>query len=158
LRRYRLPFDGGSADHQTLLAGPIEFPIINYRQVSTCPYRYCYAVGQTDPPSTGLFDSLIEYDLDTESRTAWSEPGVYPSEPVFVARNRAPEPGEEATAEDDGVILSEMLDTRVDRSLLLVLDATSFAELARVTLPTVFPFGFHGQWYPDDELSHRTMP
>jgi carotenoid cleavage dioxygenase-like enzyme len=157
LRRYYLPVKNGGIKEQTLFDGPMEFPMINYRAVTTQPYRYLYAAGHTDSPATGLLNCLVKCDLETESQTVWSEPGVYPSEPVFVARKPAPEPGESTTEEDDGVILSVLLDTRVDRSALLILDAASFSELARVELPTVFPFGFHGQWYQDDR-SHRTMP
>jgi len=179
LRRYRLPLDtravddrstddgfvndrstdDGSVDYELLLLGPVEFPMINYRRVCSRPYRYCYVAGHTEPQSTGLLDCLVKYDIETESKDVWSEPGVYPGEPVFVAREQAPEPGVETeTAEDDGVVLSVLLDTTVDRSVLLVLDAVSFSELARVPLPAVFPVGFHGQWYPNDGQPHRTMP
>ena len=158
LRRYWLPVEDGSVDEALLCDGPIEFPMVNYRQVTTRPYRYLYAAGHTDPPAIGLLNSLVKYDLETDTRTVWSEPGVYPGEPVFVPRVPAPQPGESATDEDDGVILSVGVDTRIDRSVLLVLDAASFSELARATLPAVFPFGFHGQWYPDGGDLHRTMP
>jgi len=133
--------------------------MINYRQVSTRPYRYLYASGHTDPPAIGLLNCLVKYDLETDSQCVWHEPGVYPTEPVFVDRSPAPVPGvDTGTAEDDGVVLSVLLDTRFDRSALLVLDAVSFSELARARLPAAFPFGFHGQWYPDDGQPHRTMP
>ena len=49
-------------------------------------------------------------------------------------------------AEDDGVVLSVVLDTRVERSFLLVLDAGSFEELARAEAPQRVPFGFHGDF------------
>ena len=159
LRRYRLPVEEGAIAERTLLAGPIEFPMINYRRVTTCPYRYLYAMGHTNPPAIGLLNCLVKYDLETDRRQLWSEPGVYPSEPVFVPREFAPFPGAETvTAEDDGVVLSVLLDTRVDRSALLVLDAASFSEVARARLPETVPFGFHGQWYPDSDRPHRSMP
>jgi carotenoid cleavage dioxygenase-like enzyme len=159
LRRYRLPVEDGAIEDETLLSGPIEFPMINYRRVNTRPYRYLYAMGHTNPPAIGLLNCLVKYDLETDRRQVWSEPGVYPGEPVFVPREFVPSSGAEtATAEDDGVVLSVLLDTRVGRSALLVLDAASFSELARARLPAAFPFGFHGQFYPDDDRPHRTMP
>lgn len=159
LRRYRLPVEDGAIEERTLLAGPIEFPMINYRRVTTRPYRYLYAAGHTNPPAIGLLNCLVKYDLETDRRQVWSELGVYPGEPVFVPREFAPYPGAEtSTAEDDGVVLSVLLDTRVGRSVLLVLDAASFAELARARLPEALPFGFHGQWYPDSDRPHRSMP
>jgi len=54
--------------------------------------------------------------------------------------------------------LSVVLDTDAEQSVLVVLDAASVSEIARAELPTVFPFGFHGQWYPDGSQLHRTMP
>jgi beta,beta-carotene 9',10'-dioxygenase len=63
---------------------------------------------------------------------------------VFVER-----PG--ATAEDDGVILSVVLDAQSERSFMLVLDAASFEELARAEAPHGIPFGFHGQYFRDKD-------
>jgi carotenoid cleavage dioxygenase-like enzyme len=71
-----------------------------------------------------------------ESRV-WREWGVYPGEPVFV-----PRPG--AKGEDDGVLLSVVLDGRHRRSGLLVLDARNMEEIARASVPHHIPFGFHG--------------
>lgn len=161
LRRYRLPIGESAVEQQTLFEGPIEFPMLDYRQVATRPYRYLYAMGHTNPPAIGLLNCLVKHDLEAGATKRWSEPGVYPTEPVFVPREPAPKPGAETgTTEDGGVVLSVLLDSRVDRSMLLMLDGKSFSELARATLPTVFPFGFHGQWYSDndDDRPHRTMP
>jgi beta,beta-carotene 9',10'-dioxygenase len=46
--------------------------------------------------------------------------------------------------EDEGVVLSVVLDGRKGSSFLLVLDATSLEELARAEVPHHIPFGFHG--------------
>ena len=81
----------------------------------------------------------------TSARTAtgeersWSEPGRYAGEPVFVA-----EPG--AAGEDEGVLLSVVLDAERGGSSLLVLDARDLTELARAEAPHHIPFGFHGQY------------
>ena len=72
--------------------------------------------------------------------TKWGEPGCYPGEPVFV-------PSPEATGEDDGVVLSVVLNARTGRSFLVVLDAVSFEELGRAEAPHHIPFGFHGQYF-----------
>ena len=168
LRRYRLSLSEGTVDESTLQSGPLEFPMINYRQVSTQPYRHLYAAGHTaahasetdqDTQPTGLLDALVKLDLDDGTKTVWSEPDVYPSEPVFVARDPPATPDVDADRhEDDGVLLSVVLDTDAEQSVLVVLDAASVSEIARAELPTVFPFGFHGQWYPDGSQLHRTMP
>ena len=58
------------------------------------------------------------------SPSAQSAAGCYPGEPVFVAARDARE-------EDDGLILSEVLDAQEGRSFLLVLDALTWEERAR---------------------------
>jgi carotenoid cleavage dioxygenase-like enzyme len=70
----------------------------------------------------------------------WHLAGLYPGEPVFV-------PTPSPTAEDDGVLLSVVLDLDKDRSFLLVLDAASLNELARAAAPHAIPFHFHGNYF-----------
>jgi carlactone synthase/all-trans-10'-apo-beta-carotenal 13,14-cleaving dioxygenase len=36
---------------------------------------------------------------------------------------------------------------------VLVLDATTFQEIARVRFPYGLPYGFHGCWIPDKDLT-----
>jgi hypothetical protein len=70
-----------------------------------------------------------------------TDPGrqISPLEPVFVAAPKA-------RREDEGVILAVVLDAYRGTSFLLVLDAGSFAELARAEVPHHIPFGLHGQY------------
>ena len=49
-----------------------------------------------------------------------------------------------ARAEDDGVLLSVVLDASARTSYLLVLDARDLSEIARARVPHHIPFGFHG--------------
>ena len=53
------------------------------------------------------------------------------------------------TAEDDGVVLSVVLDAPRGTSFLLVLAAATFTEVARAELPHPVLFGYHGQFYDD---------
>lgn len=94
----------------------------------------------------GWLDRLVKVDLRTGESKIWREEGTYPGEPVFVER---PGPAKErgaADAEDDGVILSVVLDPGKGRSFLLVLDAASFEELGRAEAPHHIPHGFHGSY------------
>ena len=75
---------------------------------------------------------------------------LYPGEPVFVA---APD----AEAEDDGVLLSVVFDSRSGRSFMLVLDAAELTELARAEAPHHIPYGFHGQFVGEDAPSERPV-
>ena len=59
------------------------------------------------------------------SAATWSEEGCYPGEGVFAGR-----PGR--TAEDDGVVLSVVLDAPRGTSFLLVLDAATFTEVSLI--------------------------
>jgi len=53
-----------------------------------------------------------------------------------------PAPG--AVAEDEGVVLSVVLDAETGTSRLVVLDGQSFREVASAAVPHAIPFGFHG--------------
>lgn len=137
LRRYRITDDG--VESERLSDVPMELPRINYER-NTRPYRYAYGVGNRRPRPADLPNRLVKVDVEERETTVWEEAGTYPGEPVFVA---APD----AEAEDDGVILSVVLDTDAEKSFLLVLDADDFAELARATVDHHIPLGFHGNFY-----------
>jgi beta,beta-carotene 9',10'-dioxygenase len=138
LRRYRVPLGGGDAKRETIASG-FELPRINYRRHNGRPYRYVYGNGAQD----GSFITRIQKgDVAEGDVTEWSEAGCYPGEPVFV-------PAPEARAEDDGVVLSLVLDANAGRSFLLVLNAGDLTEVARAEAPHAIPFGFHGQFLSD---------
>jgi Lignostilbene-alpha,beta-dioxygenase and related enzymes len=56
-------------------------------------------------------------------------------------------PAPSGGAEDDGVLLSIVLDTAKERSFLLVLDAATLAQKARAEAPHAIPFHFHGNYF-----------
>ena len=106
------------------------------------PYRFAYGIHKKDPRVHHTFaDGIIKLDMSAGpgASTVWSLPEHTPSEPIFV-----PRPG--AEAEDDGVLLSVVLDEQKARSAMVVLDAQSMTEVARAEMPEVFPIGFHGVW------------
>jgi carotenoid cleavage dioxygenase-like enzyme len=136
LRRYRVPLDGGEASGETIAEG-FELPRINYRRHNGRPYRYVYGTGPSEPG--GFLATIQKGDVVERSTLEWSEPGAYPGEPVFV-------PAPDAEREDDGVLLSLVLDAPAESSFLLVLDAGDLSEIARARVPHAIPFGFHGQF------------
>jgi beta,beta-carotene 9',10'-dioxygenase len=135
LERFRISPEAGSVTTERLIDESIELPRINYGRCNERPYRYAWGVG-TDG---GWIDRIVKADVVERRSTAWFEESCFPGEPVFVA---APD----AEAEDEGVLLSIVLDGRKGNSFLLVLDARSLDELARAEVPHHIPFGFHGQF------------
>ena len=114
----------------------LELPRIHYARVSQRDHRYVYGIGMRTPASP-FTDQLVKLDAHTGTHRTWHERLCYPGEPVFV-----PAPG--ARREDDGVVLSVVLDAGRGTSFLLVLDAPTMSERARAAVPHHIPFGFHG--------------
>lgn len=140
--RYRVPLAGGAVTEEELSEQPLELPRIDYRRRNGRPYRWTFGVGAPADSArrADFLDRLVKLDVESGEAETWSEPGCYPGEPVFV-----PAPGE--SGEDEGVLLSVVLDGRSATSFLLVLDARSLGEVARATVPHHIPFGFHGQYF-----------
>jgi carotenoid cleavage dioxygenase-like enzyme len=136
LTRFRIGSRGDAPD-ETLSEARIEFPRMNYRRCAGRRYRYVYAAG--NEVQGNFIDNLVKLDLVHTATSSWYEEGCDPGEPVFVATP-------EAADEDDGVILSVVLDAKKGASFLLILDASSFRELARAEVSHHIPFGFHGHY------------
>jgi beta,beta-carotene 9',10'-dioxygenase len=158
LRRYRLPqVDSTRAvESETLYPGHIELPTIDYARRNTCPYRYVYGVSNRERPPEEFQNQLVKVDVGSRTAEAWDEPNTYPGEPVFVPALGAREESA-AAQEDEGVVLSVVLDANAGRSFLLALDAATFEERARAVAPHAIPFGFHGQFYRDGKRPTRSM-
>jgi carotenoid cleavage dioxygenase-like enzyme len=142
LDRYRVPLDGGAVASERLYDGVLELPRINYERSNGRPYQYVYGVSTRPTAVDDMPNRLVKVDVETSAAAVWEAPNTYPSEPVFVG---APD----ADAADDGVVLSLVLDAETDRSFLLVLDASTFEELARASVPHHVPVGFHGGFYEE---------
>eukprot|EP00117_Sycon_ciliatum_P003713 scpid43890/ scgid8383/ Carotenoid cleavage dioxygenase 8, chloroplastic; AtNCED8; Protein MORE AXILLARY BRANCHING 4; Protein MORE AXILLARY GROWTH 4 len=147
--RYRLPLSqarGTVVKGERLSEHSIEVPTISYDLFNTRKYRYVYGISGTEEKSV-WFDRLIKLDLNTPNphgegclSVHWTGKDLYPAEPVFVPRSSK-------GAEDDGVVLSIVLDAAAKHSFLLVLDASKFIEIASVPLKFVIPHGFHGRFF-----------
>jgi carotenoid cleavage dioxygenase-like enzyme len=135
-RRFTIDRDNGSVGYKIIHEG-LELPRINY-QFNTMNYQYLYAVGVSSV--TSFTNRLVKIDVQTGDSFSWIEQNCQPGEPVFV-----PRPG--AKEEDDGVVMSIVLDSNSGKSFLLILDSRTFKEIARALVPHHIPFGIHGQYY-----------
>ncbi|KAL4784789.1 carotenoid oxygenase [Aspergillus varians] len=111
-----------------------ELPTLNPAYV-TLPHRYTYTV--IDRGYSTFVDGIMKFDSQTNETLIWSEHAQSPGEAIFV---RDPD-GED---EDDGVLLTVVLDGRSGRSYLLVLGARDLREVGRASVDGVVAFGFHG--------------
>ncbi|MEV5606247.1 carotenoid oxygenase family protein [Streptomyces sp. NPDC052299] len=137
--RFRISLADSRVTAERLSSESLELPRISYEAHNGLPYRYAYGIGARSDQRDSFANQLVKLDTVERTNRLWHSPGTYPGEPVFV-----PAPG--ATAEDDGVVLSIVLDAgpHEPSSFLLVLDARDFTELARARAPHAIPFGFHG--------------
>ncbi len=144
LTRFTVPLEGGSVRSEVLSEACIELPRIDYEGYNMRPeQRYVYGIGLQPGGEGGFYDQLIKIDTQSGSTRTWHAPECFPGEPVFA-------PAPERRGEDDGVLLSVVLDAADGRSFLLVLDAHDLQEVARATLPQALMIGFHGAFVPSD--------
>jgi carotenoid cleavage dioxygenase-like enzyme len=140
LTRLTVPIDGADeVGVATLSAAMLELPRIDYDRCAGKPYRYVWGTGRQT--GADFLDSIVRIDVRSGKAQTWTADGCFPGEPVFVA---APD----AQQEGEGVLLSVVLDARRTTSFLLVLDATTLAEIARADCPHHIPFSFHGNYFP----------
>ncbi|PGH30120.1 hypothetical protein GX50_07097 [[Emmonsia] crescens] len=144
-----------------------ELPSLNPHYI-TRRHRYIYGV--TDTGKSTFIDGLVKFDTETKQAIHWLEWGQNAGEPIFVPRVKMPKQGGESGSEsgseveaegdakgegekegdpelldeDDGVLLSVVLDGLKGKSYLLVLDAKTMKEVGRAELAGPIGFGFHG--------------
>ncbi|XP_042492543.1 carotenoid cleavage dioxygenase 8 homolog B, chloroplastic-like [Macadamia integrifolia] len=141
--RFRIPLDGNPTGKLESALDPEQ----HGRGMDMCSinpsflgkkYRYAYACGAQRP--CNFPNTLTKIDLVEKTAKNWHEEGVVPSEPFFVAR-----PG--AIEEDDGVVIS-MVSDKNGKGYALLLDGSTFEEIARAEFPYGLPYGLHGCWVP----------
>ena len=123
---------------------PVEFPRCHPGLV-TKPYRWGYTVASDGP----RFPAIVKHDMQSGAVERFHfGAGRHGAEPVFVPRDGSVE-------EDDGYLLTFVYDEASDTSEFVVLDARELTRpaLATVKLPARVPYGFHGSWIPDSEVS-----
>ncbi|KAK0708058.1 carotenoid oxygenase [Lasiosphaeris hirsuta] len=112
-----------------------ELPTINPR-FATKRHRYVYSIAFFGRST--LMDCIVKTDMETREALFWNTPpGHSPGEAIFVPRP-------DGVAEDDGVLLSVVLDGSSRTSYVVCLDARTMAELGRGEVGFAVGLGFHG--------------
>jgi carotenoid cleavage dioxygenase-like enzyme len=143
LRRYRLDLPRKRVSFETLSEVCMELPNYDVNRYSTSgDYRFIYAVGINQQQRSGFYNQIVKVDIQGKADAAWYQPGCFPGEPIFIGR-----PGRQA--EDDGVLLSVVLDENAQSSFLLALDAGTLMELGRASIPHPVLFGYHGAFFSE---------
>jgi torulene dioxygenase len=111
-----------------------ELPTINPTYI-TKPHQYTYGI--VDRGKSSFVDGLVKFDASTRTAKYWEQKAHSPGEAIFI-------PNPQGQQEDDGVLLSVVLDGTKGNSYLLCLDARDMSELGRAEVPGTVGFGFHG--------------
>lgn len=142
LRRYRMNLRTKQISSTTVSDACIELPRIDYNRYNTKgDYQYTYGISLHPEHPVGIYNCLVKINSKTGASTYWYSEGCHPGEPCFI-----PSPG--SKNDEDGVLLSIVLDTKKGNSFLMLLDAGKMQEIARATVPEPVVFGFHGEYFP----------
>lgn len=137
-RRYTINLADDSIRYDVLGKEGLELPRYDESELNMSgQYRYVYGVGVNKQNPQSFYNQLVKLDTQSGNNITWYREGLYPGEAVFIGK-----PGR--TAEDEGVVVSVVLDEEKENSFLLVLDAKNFNELARAEVPHAILFGYHG--------------
>jgi len=141
--RLTLPLDKpGSKVHPQLLLGNLtglEFPTLRGQDYGK-DYTYAYAMYISNV-GTPFYDALIKTNMKDGTYVTWKVEGHFPGEPIFVA-------DPDGKSDDDGVVVTNVLDSVNKITYMVVLDAKTMTEKARVgPTPHVIPHGFHGRYF-----------
>lgn len=107
--------------------------------------HYCFLYGAAGQlgNTTIAIHAIVKKDVCEKGRDlAYINTDLHMSEPVFVPRPNSKE-------EDDGVLLTPVLDVNARKSYLYILDAKTMNITNRAELPTIIPYNFHGSFFPE---------
>ncbi|MBD2776289.1 carotenoid oxygenase family protein [Iningainema tapete] len=146
LHQWRFNLNTGTVCEQMLDDVPSEFPRVNENLLGRqTRYGYTAKMAKNSMP---LFEGLIKYDVSTgKSQTHEFGRERYGGEAVFVPRLGG--------IEDDGWLITFVCDRSSDTSELVVINAQDVTAepVARVLIPQRVPYGFHGIWVCEEQLS-----
>ena len=118
----------------------VDFPFVNdrFRGKPFC-IVYFHTIQWDNKNAMGL----LKLNLCTQTSMGWDDLNLFPVEPVFVPRPHGKE-------EDDGILMSPVLDQRTGQSELYIWDARDLKVIAKLSTPVRVPWTNHGIWLPDE--------
>ena len=128
-----------------------DYPRINDAYTGVRSRFHTMSAFKGPPDSVGHFDTVVQYDDVSGSRSEWQAgAGSVVGDAIFAA-----DPG--GSAENDGWLLVTVHDRATGATDLAVIDAHDVPSgpVARVHFPRRLPFGFHAAWFPDDVAPRR---
>ena len=141
--KWRLNLDSGQVtEDRVLLEHFYERPSFNTAYIGR-QNRYAYLL---DEEKEGMMArGVLKYDMVDEREVAYFDYGeFYGGEALFVPRTNA-------SSEDDGYLLELLM--MADRAELLIIDAATMQEMARLHLPQRVPFGVHSCWLNQEKVA-----
>lgn len=139
LHRWRFNLKDGTTKEERLDERIMEFGMIN-GQYAGRKYRYGYST--VTKPGWFMFTGFVKTDLETRESTTFMLPeGVYASEAPFAPRQGAKD-------EDDGYLVSFLIDENRGKSECVLLDAKDITKgpICRIALPHKISSGTHAVW------------
>lgn len=153
LWRFALDRTTGKVTRDLKLPRCCEFPMVHPALVGR-DYRYVY-IGAADQANgeNAPLQGLVKVDMHTGQETLWSAaPAGYANEPVFIPRSQPDASGcytQVIGAEDDGWLVALIYDGQQEKSAIVILDAQTMQQVARLNLKHHVPYGLHGTFTPE---------
>ena len=125
----------GLAKDEFAIPCSVELPRIHER-CRQRHYRYAYGISNSSE-SKVPYDSIVKVDTYSQTVKIFRKDDCMPGEAIFV-------PDPDGKEEDDGVLVSVILQCKEQYSYLAVIDAKTMQEIATARAPNMIPMGFHG--------------
>ncbi len=156
LHRWRFNLETGETMEERLSDRIVEFGMINPDYLM---HRSRYIWSTTTRPGWFLFNGYVRHDTETGEEQVYQLPdGVYASESPMIPRKHSASPSSEAAErqgrEDDGYLITFLIDENNGTSQLAILDASDVTKgpICRARLPHKISSGVHSTWVEHAQL------
>jgi len=152
LVRYEVDLAKATYTQKTVFDRHLGFATVNPQVVGKA-HRYAFAAVGHEAIGAGPLAGVAKTDVESGEADVWvPERTAFGGQPVFVPR-------EGREGEDDGYLLTLVLDGAARRSEVVVLDArkVSAGPVCRIPLEAPLPHGLAACWAPDYAPDEETM-